>query len=169
MSLYLMCPLCGKLAHLSCFTPDEYSEDIECVEMRSLGRARGFEVSARFSALGDEELMDMISSRCRAILKIVGEEVTEKSSVAVLKKKLGEWRNEALGLRGVESQLRDEIVELKESLDEYEEEEDALLAQVNEALSDVYDEGFSDLESAVEALIVDYHEAVEEAEDAGGS
>ncbi len=164
-----MCPLCGKLAHLSCFTPDEYSDDIECVEMRSLGRAKGFEVSARFSALGDEELMDMISSRCRAILKIVGEEITDKSSVTKLEKELKKWQNEALELREVEGQLKDEIAELKESLDEYEEEEDALLVQVNDALSDVYDEGFSDLESAVESLIVDYHEAVEEAEDAGGS
>ncbi len=169
MSLYLMCPLCGKLAHLNCFTPDEYSDDIECVEMRSLGRAKGFEVSARFSALGDEELMDMISSRCRAILKIVGEEITDKPSVTKLEKELKKWQNEALELREVEGQLKDEIAELKESLDEYEEEEDALLVQVNDALSDVYDEGFSDLESAVESLIVDYHEAVEEAEDAGGS
>ena len=169
MSLYLVCPLCGKLAHLSCFTPDEYSEDIECVEMRSLGRARGFEVSARFSALGDEELMDMISSRCRAILKIVGEEVTEKASVAALEKKLEKWRKEALGLREVESQLREEIVELEASADGYEEKMDAIRVQVNEALSDVYDEDFSDLEEAVGALISDYHEAVEEAEDAGGS
>ncbi len=158
MSLYLMCPLCGKLAHLSCFTPDEYSEDIECVEMRSLGRARGFEVSARFSALGDEELMDMIASRCRAILKIVGEEVTEKSSVAALKKKLGEWRNEALG-------LRDEIVELQKSLDDFEEEFDELLERANVVLTEIYEEPFSTLDAALKALITECREAMEELED----
>lgn len=159
--MYLVCPLCGKLAHLSCFTPDEYSDDIECVEMRSLGRARGFEVSARFSALGDEELMDMISSRCHAILTIVGAEVT-KSSVAALEKELGDWRKEALG-------LRDKIVDLQKSVDEYEEEMDGLLVQVNEVLSEVYEEEFIYLEDALRALIVEYHETVEESEDEDGS
>ncbi len=141
MAVYLVCPLCGKLAHLSRFNPDKYSDDIRCVEMRSLGRAKGFEVTRRFSALGDEELMDLISRRCHAILTIIGEEDTES-----------------------EDQLMDEILELQESVDEYEEEMDGLLAQVNDALSEVY-EAFSDLESAVGSLIIEYHEAVEEAED----
>jgi hypothetical protein len=163
--VYLACPLCGKLAHLNSFTPDEYSDDIECVEMRGLGRGKGFEVTRRFSALGDEELMDLISSRCRAILRMVGEEVTEKSAATALEKKLGEWRMEALGRRKIEKELRDQITDLQESVDKYEENEDSLLAQVNEALCDVYDEAFADVSSAVNALIVEYNECLEEAED----
>ena len=95
--MYLVCPLCGKLAHLSRFNPEEYDEDIKCVDMRSLGRARGFEVTGRHSVLDDEELMDMISARCHIILRVVGEEVTEKSAVTALEKELGAWRKEALG------------------------------------------------------------------------
>jgi len=165
VEVYLVCPLCGKLAHLNSFTPDEYSDDIKCVEMRGLGRGKGFEVTRRFSALGDEELMDLISSRCHAILRMVGEEVTEKSAATALEEELGKWRKEVLGLREVENQLRDENVELQEAVDEYEEEADGLLAQVNGVLRDVYEEEFSDLGEAVGALIVEYHEAVEEAED----
>ena len=168
MVLYLSCPLCGKLSHLSCFNPDRYDDDIKCVEMQSRGRAKGFEVTRRFSALDDEELMDLISSRCRAILKIVGEEVTEKSSVTALEKELGKWRTEVLGLREVENQLNDEIVGLQKSVDDYEEEMDGLLAQVNGVLPDIYEE-FSYLENAVEALIEEYQEAVEEEEDEDGS
>ena len=177
--MYLKCPLCGKLAHMSCFNPEDYSDDIECVEMRGLGRGRGFEVTSRFSALGDEELMDMISSRCHVILRIVGEEVTEKSAATALEKELGEWRKEALRRRGVDVQLKgrivalqesveeyeDQVVELQGSVDKYEEEADGLLADVNGVLTEVYEEKFSDLASAVGALIVEYNEALEEEEE----
>ncbi len=44
---------------------------------------------------------------------------------------------------------------------------EALLSLVNEALSDVYDEEFVDLAPAIEALVEEYHDAVEEAEDEG--
>ncbi len=148
MSVYLVCPLCGKLAHLNCFNPDDYDDDIKCVEMRSLGRAKGFEVTKRFSALGDEELMNMISSRCYAILKIVGEEVTETFMVT-----------------DVENRLRDKIVELQSSLDSYEEEMDGILAKVNDVLIDIYEEEFVNLEKAMDALITEYQEVMEEAED----
>ena len=66
----------------------------------------------------------------------------------------------------LESRAQDEeLEELQKSVDEYEEEMDGLLAQVNDALSDVYEEEFRYLEDAVEALITEYYEAVEEAED----
>ncbi len=88
--MYLVCPLCGLHSHLNRFKPEELKAIIELIEMRSLGRARGWEVSGRFSALDDKDLMNRIANRCRKILEIIGEEVTEKSSVAALKKKLGE-------------------------------------------------------------------------------
>jgi len=135
-------------SHLSRFNPEELQAIIELIEMRSLGRARGWEVTARYSALGDEELMDKIANRCRTILKIIGEEVPEKSLATAL-----------------ENRLRDEIVGLQTSVDDYEEEMDEILANVNDVLINVYEEKFSTLEEAVNALIVEYHEAMEEAED----
>ena len=164
VEVYLVCPLCGKLAHLNSFTPDEYSDDIECVEMRGLGRGKGFEVTSRFSALGDEELMGLISSRCRIILRIVGEEVVAATAAADTERMLGEWKKEALWRREVEEELKDEIDGLQNAADEHEETIDGLLAQVNNALSEVY-ETFSDVGEAVAALIVEYNEALEEAED----
>ena len=62
--------------------------------MRSLGRARGWEETGRYSALDDEELMARIANRCRVILEIIGEEVTKPEDA------------------DTEEELRDEIVEL---------------------------------------------------------
>ena len=178
----LSCPLCGRLVSRRYFNPENLVEDVQVVSRRSLGRARGFEVTGRHSVLDDEELMDMISARCHIILRVIGEEVTAKSAATALEKELGDWRKEALGRREVENQLRDRIVGLQESVEEYEdnvvelqgsvdayeENADSLLAQVNGVLSEVYEEKFSDLASAVGALIVEYNEALEEDEEEEG-
>lgn len=144
--MYIVCPLCGLHSHLNRFKPEELVELIECIEMRSLGRARGWKVSNRFSALEDEELMDRIADRCRIILKIMGEDVMQSEDT------------------DLEEELRDRIEELTGFVDEYEEEMDGLLADVNRALPDDY-EAFDTLEAALKALIVEYREAMEESED----
>ena len=130
--MYLKCPLCGKLAHLNCFTPDEYSDDIECVEMRSLGRGRGFQVTSRFSALGNEGLMDMISRRCHAILTIVGEEVTDKSAA-----------------RERIEELEGDLRASKDEVDAWSAESEELVSRVNAAFNAEYD----DLDDAVSFLL----------------
>ena len=160
--MFLVCPLCGKLAHLSRFNPDEYDDDIQVVEMKGLGRGKGFEVTSRFSALGDEELMDLISSRCHAILKIVGEDPA--ASATALERELGEWKREALGRRRLEGELRAEVAALEKAADENEEHADSLVSQINVALSEEY-EDFDDLDEAVSSLIREYNEALEEVSD----
>jgi len=54
--------------------------------------------------------------------------------------------------------------ELQETVDSYENEFEELLAKVNDVLTEVYEEEFIYLEDALDALIVEYHEALEEAE-----
>ena len=139
----LSCPMCARLVSRRLFNPENLVEDVQVVSRRSLGRARGFEVTGRHSVLDDEELMDMISARCHIILRVIGEEVTEKAAATALEKELGDWRKEALGRREIENQLRDRIVGLQGSVDVYEENTDSLLAQVNGVLSEVYEKDFS--------------------------
>ena len=86
------------------------------------------------------------------------------TAAADTERMLGEWKKEALWRREVEKELTDELAGLQNAADEYEETIDGLLAQVNDVLSEVY-EKFSDVGEAVAALIVEYNEALEEAED----
>lgn len=145
--MYIVCPLCRLRSHLNRFKPEDFEEVIELIEMQSQGRARGWKEIARYSALEDEELMGRIADRCRVILKMIGDEVTPPEDAEL------------------EEELRDRIEEIQETADGYEEEMDGLLVQVNEALSEVYEEEFDTLEAALKALITEYLEALEEAED----
>jgi alkylhydroperoxidase/carboxymuconolactone decarboxylase family protein YurZ len=115
--------------------------------MKSLGRARGWAETARYSALGDEELMARIAKRCRIILEIIGEDITKPEDA------------------DTEEELKDEIVELQKSLDDFEEEFDELLERANVVLTEIYEEPFSTLDAALKALITEYREAIEELED----
>ena len=54
---------------------------------------------------------------------------------------------------------------LEEAVEEVDDEKGELLSLINEALSTVYHEAFEDLGPAVRALIDNYIDAVEEAED----
>ena len=74
---HISCPLCKKLSHVSTFHPENLDNDIEYVEMRPLGGRRGFEVTGRYSALGDTELMGRISTRLRELQRLIdGKEVS---------------------------------------------------------------------------------------------
>ena len=163
---HISCPLCAKLSHVNSFHPENLGNDIEYVEMRSLGGRRGFQVTGRYSALGDTELMGRISTRLQELQRLIeGKEVP-----------LGEENQRLLG--SVE-ELEDEVLSLSEKLenahqkiamyeDAAEEEDDEikeLLSLINEALSTMYHEAFDDLDSSVRALVDEYHDAMEEAED----
>lgn len=75
-----------------------------------------------------------------------------------------ELEDETKALQAEIEVARKRIGEL-ESVVEENEVVDELLSKVNEVLDDTFDEGFEDIESAVVALIDEYHDAVEEAED----
>jgi uncharacterized coiled-coil DUF342 family protein len=131
--------------------------------MQSQGRGRGLKVVDEYSALGDEFLMGSIGKRLdslqdtRASL-FIEEENRFKDSVEGLE-------DEATTLRKELREARGRIKELEEKtyLDEA---NDELLSLVNEVLCDPDDE-FSDLDSAVRALVDKYDDLLEESEDEG--
>ena len=47
----LKCPLCGRSVNLATFNPSNYDLDFCCVEVKGLGRGKGFEVTSRYSIL----------------------------------------------------------------------------------------------------------------------
>ena len=133
----LSCPLCGKQNSLRYFSPENLSkEDIQAVEIRGLGRARGFEVVGRPSILDDEALMARIAKRCSTILKII----------------------EGESPKDVDAE------ELQNLIDEYEQERDQGLSTINEALPDTH-ENHIDLEEAITAICTEYRDTVEELAD----
>ena len=68
---HISCPLCAKLSHVNSFHPENLGNDLEFVEMRSLGGRRGFQVTGRYSALGDAELMGRISTRLQELQRLI--------------------------------------------------------------------------------------------------
>lgn len=120
--------------------------------MLSNGRGRGFSIVSEGPAYDDEELMAMLRDR-----------VAKLHSVLAL---------ESNGVEQPEDSLRRElenaesrIVELEDSAEEVEGRDAQLLEEVNVILGDIYPEEFSDLSSAIAALIDQYSDAVEEAND----
>ena len=103
----LVCPLCGRFVALSIFDPSRFEPDIFAVNVKGLGRGRGFAVSETFSVLGDQEIMGLIADRCREILGLIeGKVVPTSKEVSALKKEvvsieghLSYWMNETLKLR----------------------------------------------------------------------
>ena len=70
-----MCPMYGLSVPLSQFWESTYSDidDIEAVSFRGLGRGRGFEKTDAYSGLDDEKIRKAVTSRCHAILELLGE------------------------------------------------------------------------------------------------
>ena len=79
------CPICGKNSSYSKYNPINFNDDILGIEVRGLGRGRGFEVTERYSLLGDTWLTGLISHRCRQTLRIIeGVEPASASEVQQL-------------------------------------------------------------------------------------
>ena len=108
---HISCPLCAKLSHVNSFHPENLGNDIEYVEMRSLGGRRGFQVTGRYSALGDTELMGRISTRLHELQRLIN---------------------------GKEVSLDEENQRLLDSVEELDDEKGELLSLINEVLSTVY-------------------------------
>lgn len=64
---HILCPLCGKQTFINNFKPEYLDLDIYEVEVRGLGRGKGFETSERYSILGDEEVTPKIVTRVEVL------------------------------------------------------------------------------------------------------
>ncbi len=150
---------------MNSFNPESYDDDIIVVEMQSLGRGRGFKVVGEYSALGDEVLTRRIADRMRLILKLI--EGDTQSPLMIRNTRLEDQVEE---LEDDVKAFLSELKVAKRRISAFEEDAaiyDDLLSLVNEALGDGYDEEFTDLGSAVEALIEEYDDLREEVEDEG--
>ena len=158
---------------MNSFNPEEFEDDITIVEMQSLGRGKGFTVTGEFSALSDEVLMGRIAKRLHALLGLI--EGDDKKIVKPEEMRLSELERENWRLEDTVEELEDDLRSLSEELKSTrtiiseqaaeKAEYDELLELVSEALSDVYEEEFEDLDSAVRSLVDEYSDTVEEAED----
>jgi hypothetical protein len=149
------------LVALSSFDPSEYELDIVCVEMAGLGRGRGFKVVREFSALGDHELMEVIGRRLRVLLNLI--EGDESSSPLAETQRL---LDEIEELQDDNSTLRLELQKARSVIEELDEERlspedyESMLHLINETLCDFED--IENLESAVETLVNEYQDILEE-------
>ncbi len=163
---HISCPLCAKLSHVNSFHPENLGNDIEYVEMRSLGGRRGFQVTGRYSALGDTELMGRISTRLHELQRLIhGKEVSLDEENERLLDSVEELEDEVRSLSERLEKTQQMNARLEEAGEEENDEKEELLSLINEALSTLYHEAFDDLDSAVRALVDEYSDAVEEAED----
>jgi len=73
------CPLCGKIVSVSRYDPSNFEDDILLVQVRGLGRGKGFELAEKYSLLdGDNpELLDLISNRVAVIYDMLYEDVED--------------------------------------------------------------------------------------------
>jgi hypothetical protein len=148
---------------MNSFNPEDYDDDIIVVDMQSQGYARGFKKTAEYSALGDEELTGRIAVRLKQILRVIEGEPKDAEK-ELLEDTVEELEDENQALK-VELEITKKQNRNLEALNEESENHGDLLSQVNDILSDTFHEDFEDLETAVGALIDEYHDAVEEAED----
>ena len=151
---------------MNSFNPEKYNDDIIVVDMQSQGRARGFKVVNEYSALGDEVLTRRIADRMRLILKLI--EGDTQSPLMIrntrLEDQVEELEDDVKAFLSELNVANKRIRELEEGdIERY----DELLYMVNEVLGEVYAVGFSDLDSAVRALIEEYDDLAEESEDEG--
>ena len=110
--------------------------------------------------------MGRVSERLKQLLQVVDGDYgsLDAADRNVLEDQVEELEDENQALKTELNQARRRIEEL-EKVNEESASLDELLTQINAVLGDTYDEGFEDIESAVEALIDEYHDAVEEVED----
>lgn len=151
---------------MNSFNPEKYNDDIIVVDMQSQGRARGFKVVNEYSALGDEVLTRRIADRMRLILKLI--EGDTQSPLMIRNTRLEDQVEELEDdVKALLSELKVANKRIRELEEGDTERYDELLYMVNEVLGEVYAVGFSDLDSAVRALIEEYDDLVEESEDEG--
>jgi len=104
----LVCPLCGRFVGVKHFDPRFFEHDIYAVEVRGLGRGRGFEVVGRYSVLDDLSITGLIADRCHRILNMIeGDGGLPAGEANALRATLETWIREARVLEAeLESQKR---------------------------------------------------------------
>lgn len=135
------CPLCGKYVSVRHYDPSEFEDDIILVQVRGLGRGKGVEVVETFSLLeGDDPyLLDLLSDRIAILYDLLFEDNGDD-----------------------DDSEKDEVVDDDGDIDGTAAEGEAgeknceLLELVNDVLANIYEEPFSDLGEAVEALVEEY-------------
>ena len=135
----LSCPLCGRLVSVRYFSPEDLVEDVQVVSRRSLGRARGFEVTGRLSVLHDKTLMGRIASRLHLLLDLIEGEEARDDEAAV----------EALKLRRRVDELASELEAKEDEVEAWRAEVEGVVSRVNDAFNADYD----DLDDAVDFLL----------------
>ena len=71
---FLACPLCGKMSSLKLFNPQTLDLDIYVQNVKGLGRARGFKVVNRTSALNMKSVTEPIKIRLINLIIMMNEE-----------------------------------------------------------------------------------------------
>lgn len=80
----LLCPLCGKQNSLRYFDPVGFDNDVLVIEKRSLGRAKGFEETARYSIIGtNHPAINQLRNRVIELVSILDleDKITSKRAV----------------------------------------------------------------------------------------
>ena len=148
----LVCPLCGRFVGLEYFDPRHFEDDIYAVEVRGLGRGRGFEVVSRESVLDDDRITGLIADRCHRILGLIeGEGGLPTGEVDSLKATLESWIKYARRLEVENKTLREENEELSEEEDD--EEDDYELSRLLQKINREVSFDFDDLEEAIDFLL----------------
>jgi len=113
----LVCPLCGRFVSLKIFDPSRFESDIFAVDVRGLGRGRGFAVSEAFSVLGEPEITGVIAERCRIILGLIeGKTILSDGEASVLRAEVERWKGEALREQRSSEDLFAKLAELEEQV-----------------------------------------------------
>lgn len=148
----LVCPLCGRFVGVEHFDPRLFEDDIFGVEVRGLGRGKGFEVTERYSLLGDQRITGLIEDRCHRILHLINEkDYIPSQELDALRATLDSWIQYSRRLEAENEKLREENEELSEADedDDAEYEMSRLLRKINREVS--FD--FDDIEEAIDFLL----------------
>ena len=65
----MSCPLCGKMSSVERYNPKYFADDIFILELKGLGRGRGFEVTNSSSIFSQTNRMDSIIDRALGDLR----------------------------------------------------------------------------------------------------
>ncbi len=68
---HVICPLCGRSVAADHYDPSEFDDDIMGQRFAGKGRGKGFEVSEKFSVLGDDGYEDLLRRMASRALRIV--------------------------------------------------------------------------------------------------
>jgi hypothetical protein len=146
----LVCPLCGRFVGVKHFDPRFFEDDIYGVEVRGLGRGRGFEVTDRYSLLDDPAITGLIADRCHRILHLINNKgYIPPQELDALRATLDSWIQYARRLEAENTSLREENEELSEVDDKDGYELNRLLQKINRDVN--FD--FDDLEEAIDFLL----------------